>query len=58
MSTITESDISNLKRKGFTNIKNFFHKEDINTLSSELDKLYPDTTSKNKGNLKKPKFLR
>lgn len=52
MSTITESDISNLKRKGFTNIKNFFHKEDINTLSSELDKLYPDTTSKNKGNLK------
>lgn len=52
MSNITNSDISSLKRKGFINIKNFFLKEDINMLSSELDKLYPDTTGKNKNNLK------
>ncbi len=52
MSNITDFDISSLKRKGFINIKNFFPKEDINMLSSELDKLYPDTTGKNKNNLK------
>ena len=45
MNTVTESEILNLKRKGFVNIKNFFNKEDISMLSSELDKLYPDTKS-------------
>ena len=42
MRSITESDISNLKKKGFINIKNFFDKDDITILSSEADKIYPN----------------
>ena len=57
MRTKTDSDISNLKRKGFVNIKNFFSKEEINMLSLELDKLYPDTTRETSSKINKGDYL-
>ena len=53
MRSITESDISNLKKKGFINIKNFFDKDDITILSSEADKIYPNTKQNTQSNSEK-----
>ena len=53
MRVITETDISNLKKKGFINIKNFFNKDDIVKLLSEADKIYPNTKQNTQSNSEK-----
>ena len=49
MSVITEKNLVELKKNGFVNIKNFFSKEEISSLLSELNSIYPNTKYIDKG---------
>tara|TARA_B100001093_G_C26848093_1_gene1023808 strand:+ start:1191 stop:2288 length:1098 start_codon:yes stop_codon:yes gene_type:complete len=43
MRNIRKIDIFELKNKGFVNIKNFFEKDEIDKLSLEINKIFPNT---------------